>query len=139
MAVTKTVVRNNNNKCLIRIVGTASSDTSTVDIDVDCLGAGFEALTAGGTVRVNIAKVKASTANSITLVRNSVTVGAFYGSDILDESDWVLTDENTHNIVVTFNSGPGMILLELTKVSGFSPMFESAQFGGGDNIAAVGS
>lgn len=139
MAATKTVLRNSINKCLIRIVATTSGDTSTVDIDTDCLGSGFEALTTGGTVRVNIAKVKASTGNSITLVRNSVTVAALYGSDILDEADWVITDQNTHDIVVTFNSGPGMILLELTKVSGFSPMFESAQFGGGDNIAAVGS
>jgi len=138
MAVTKTVVRNNINKCLIRLVGTASSDTATVTLNTDCLG-DFEALTTGGTVRVNIAKVKASTANSITLVRNSVTVGAFYGSDIIDESDWVLTDQNTHDIVVTFVGGAGMVLLELTKVSGFSPEFESAQFGGGDNINAVGS
>ncbi len=138
MAVTKTVVRNNINKCLIRLVGTASSDTATVDIDTDCLGA-FEALTSGGTVRVNIAKVKTSSANSITLVRNGITVAAFYGSDIIDESDWVITDQNTHDIVVTFVGGAGMALLELTKVEGFSPEFESAQFGGGDNINAVGS
>jgi hypothetical protein len=138
MAVTKTVVRNNINKCLIRLVGTSSSDTATVDIDTDCLGA-FEALTSGGTVRVNIAKVKTSSANSITLVRNGVTVAAFYGSDIIDESDWVITDQNTHDIVVTFVGGAGMALLELTKAEGFSPKFESAQFGGGDNINAVGS
>lgn len=138
MAVTKTVVRNNINKCLIRLVATTSGDTSTVDLDVDCLGA-FEALTSGGTVRVNIAKVKTSTANSITLARNGVTVGAFYGSDIIDESDWVLTDQNTHDIVATFVSGPGMILLELTKVDGFSPEFEPGSFGGDDNINAVGS
>lgn len=138
MAATKTVVRNNINKCLIRIVATASSDTSTVDLDVDCLGT-FEALTAGGTVAINIAKVKASTANSITLARNGTTVGAFYGSDIIDESDWVLTDQNTSDVVVTFVGGPGMVLLELTKVSGFSPKFEPGSFGGGDNINAVGS
>jgi hypothetical protein len=138
MAVTKTVVRNNINKCLIRIVGTAGSDTSTVDLDVDCLGS-FEALTAGGTVKVNIAKVKTSSANSITLVRNGVTVAAFYGSDNIEESDWVLTDQNVSDIVVTFAAGPGMILLELTKAEGFSPKFESASFGGDDNINAVGS
>lgn len=138
MAVTKTVVRNNINKCLIRIVATAGGDTSTVALNTDCLG-DFEALTAGGTVKVNIAKVKTSSANSITLVRNGVTVGAFYGSDIIDESDWVLNDQNTHDIVVNFVSGAGMVMLELTKVEGFSPEFESAQFGGNDNINAVGS
>lgn len=138
MAATKTVIRNNINKCLIRIVGTAASDTATVDLDVDCLGS-FEGLTAGGTVRVNIAKVKTSSLNSITLARNGTTVGAFYGSDIIDESDWVLTDQNSSDIVVTFVGGAGMVLLELTKVEGFSPEFESASFGGGDNINAVGS
>jgi hypothetical protein len=138
MAATKTVVRNNINKCLIRIVGTTAGDTSTVDLDVDCLGS-FEALTVGGTVAINIAKVKASTGNSITLVRNGVTVAALYGSDVLDEADWVITDQNTHDIAVTFVSGAGMVLLELTKVSGFSPEFEPGSFGGGDNINAVGS
>lgn len=137
MAATKTVVRNNINKCLIRIVATAGGDTSTVDIDTDCLGS-FEALS-GGTVGVTIAKVKCSTANSITLVRNGVTVGAFYGSDIIDESDWVLSDQSTHDIVVNFVSGAGMVLLELTKASGFSPKFEPGSFGGDDNINAVGS
>jgi hypothetical protein len=138
MAATKTVVRNNLNKCLIRIVGTTSGDTSTVDLDVDCLGS-FEALTSGGTVAVSIAKVKTSSATSITLARNGTTVGAFYGSDIIDESDWVLSDQSTSDIVVTFVGGPGMVLLELTKVSGFSPEFEPGSFGGGDNINAVGS
>lgn len=138
MAATKTVVRNNINKCLIRIVGTTGGDTSTVDIDTDCLGS-FEALTAGGTVKVTIAKVKASTGNSITLTRNGVTVAALYGSDVLDEADWVITDQNTHDITVTFVSGPGMVLLELTKQEGFSPKFEPGSFGGGDNINAVGS
>lgn len=138
MAATKTVIRNNINKCLIRIVGTTASDTATITLNTDCLGA-FEALTAGGTVKVNIAKVKSSTLNSITLVRNSVTVGAFYGADVIDESDWVLTDQNTSDIVVTFVGGAGMVLLELTKVEGFSPKFEPGSFGGADNINAVGS
>lgn len=138
MAATKTVIRNNVNKCLIRIVGTTAADTSTIDLDVDCLGA-FEALTSGGTVRVNIAKVLSSTANSITLARNGTTVAALYGSNTIDESDWVLTDQNTSDIVVTFVGGGGMVMLELTKADGFSPKFESGSFGGNDNINAVGS
>lgn len=138
MAATKTVLRVNNNRALIRVVGTASSDTATITLNSDLVGAG-DALTAGGTPTANIAKVKSSTANSITLVRNAVTVGAFYGSDVIDEADWVLTDQNTSDIVVNFVGGAGMVLLEVTKVAGYSPEFESASFGGNDNIAAVGS
>jgi len=138
MAATKTVLRVNNNRAIVRVVATAGGDTSTITLNSDLVGSG-DALTAGGTPTAIIAKVKTSSANSITLVRSSVTVGAFYGSDVVEESDWVLTDQPTSDIVVNFVGGAGMILIEITKVSGYSPKFEAGSFGGNDNIAAVGS
>lgn len=138
MAATKTVLRVNNNRAVIRVVGTAAADTATIALATDLVGSG-DALTSGGTPTAIIAKVKTSSANSITLVRNAVTVGAFYGSDVVEESDWVLTDQPTSDIVVTFVGGAGMVIIEITKVSGYSPKFEAASFGGNDNIAAVGS
>lgn len=138
MAATKTVLRVNNNRAVIRVVGTAAADTATIALATDLVGSG-DALTSGGTPTAIISKVKTSSANSITLVRNAVTVGAFYGSDVVEESDWVLTDQPTSDIVVTFVGGAGMVLIEITKVSGYSPKFEAASFGGNDNIAAVGS
>jgi hypothetical protein len=138
MAATKTVLRVNNNRAVIRIVATGGGDSSSIALNSDLVGTG-DALTAGGTPTAIIAKVKTSTANSINLLRTGVTVGAFYGSDVIDESDWVLTDQPTSDIVVNFVGGAGMVLLEITKVAGYSPKFESASFGGNDNIAAVGS
>jgi hypothetical protein len=138
MAATKTVLRVNNNRAIVRIVGTAGGDTSTITLNSDLVGSG-DALTSGGTPTAYVTRVKTSSANSVTLVRNGVTVGAFYGSDVIEESDWVLTDQATSDIVVTFVGGAGMVILELTKVSGYSPKFEAGSFGGGDNIAAVGS
>ena len=138
MAATKTVLRVNNNRAIIRIVGTTASDTSTITLNSDLVGTG-DALTSGGTPTANIAMIKTSTANSITVARNGTTVAAQYGSDQLDTPEFVLADQNTSDIVVTFNSGGGMILLDITKVAGYSPKFEAGSFGGGDNIGAVGS
>ena len=138
MAATKTVLRVNNNKALIRIVGTAADDTATISLATDLVGSG-DALTAGGTPKVTIPRVKTSSANSITLTRNSKVVGAFYGSDSIEESDWALTDEQTSDIVVTFVGGGGMIMVEVSKIDGYSPKFETAEFGSYDNPSVVGS
>ena len=138
MAATKTVLRVTNNRAIVRVVGTTASDTATITLNSDLVGTG-DALTAGGTPTANISMIKSSTLNSITVVRNSVTVAALYGADLLDQPEFTLTDQNTSDIVVTFVGGAGAIWLDITKVAGYSPKFESAQFGGGDNIANVGS
>jgi hypothetical protein len=138
MAATKTVLRVNNNRAIVRIVGTAAADTATITLNSDLVGTG-DALTAGGTPTANIAMIKSSTANSISITRGAATVAVLHGSDLLDTPEFTIADGNTSDIVVTFNAGGGMILLDITKVAGYSPKFESAQFGGGDNIANVGS
>jgi hypothetical protein len=138
MAATKTVLRVNNNRAIVRIVGTAGGDTSTITLNSDLVGTG-DALTAGGTPTANIAMIKCSTANHIHVTRNSVQVATIYGTDTIDQPEFVLADQNTFDIVVSFQGGAGMVLLDITKVAGYSPKFESAQFGGGDNIANVGS
>lgn len=138
MAATKTVLRVNNNRAMVRIVGTTAADTATITLNSDLIGAG-DALTAGGTPTANITTIKSSTLNSITIVRNAVTVAALYGSDVLDQPEFTTADQNTFDIVVTFVGGAGTIWLDITKVSGYSPKMESAQFGGNDNIANVGS
>jgi hypothetical protein len=138
MAATKTVLRVNNNRAIVRIVATAGGDTSTITLNSDLVGTG-DALTSGGTPTANIAMIKSSTANHIHVTRNSVQVATMYGGDLIDQPEFILADQNTFDIVVSFQGGAGMILLDITKVAGYSPKFESAQFGGGDNIANVGS
>lgn len=136
MAATKTVLRVSNNRAIVRVVGTAAADTATIAF-ADLVGSG-DALTVGGTPRANIARVKTSSANSITLVRNTTTVATFFGSDAIEESDWVISDVNDQAIVVTFVGGPGMVIIELAKIAGYSPKEESAQFGAYDDPTAVG-
>jgi len=138
MAVTKTVLRVTNNRAIIRIIGTAASDTSTITLNSDLVGSG-DALTAGGTPTANISMMKYTTLNSISVVRNSVATATCFGDGFIDQPEFTFADNNTSDIVVTFNTSGGMLLLDVTKVAGFSPKMESAQFGGGDNIAVVGS
>lgn len=138
MAATKTVLRVTNNRAMVRIVATAGADTATITLNSDLVGSG-DALTAGGTPTANISLIKTSSLNSITVARNGVSVATLYGSDVIDQPEFVLNDQNTSDIVVTFNTGGGMILLDITKVAGYSPKMESGTYGGGDNIAAVGS
>jgi hypothetical protein len=138
MAATKTVLRVNNNRAIVRIVGTAGGDTSTITLNSDLVGTG-DALTSGGTPTANIAMIKCSTANHIHVTRNSVQVAVMYGGDLIDQPEFVLADQNTFDIVVSFQGGAGMILLDITKVAGYSPKFEAGSFGGGDDITAVGS
>ena len=137
MAATKTVLRVTNNKAIIRVIGTAAADTATIAF-ADLVGTG-DALTVGGTPRASICRVKTSSANSITLARNGTTVAAFYGSDAIEESDWVISDLSDQAIVVTFVGGAGMVILELSKNDGYSPKFEAATFGAYDNPSVVGS
>jgi hypothetical protein len=138
MAATKTVLRVTNNRAVIRVVGTAAADTATITLNSDLVGTG-DALTSGGTPTANIAMIKCSTANHIHVTRNSVQVATMYGGDLIDQPEFVLADQNTFDIVVSFQGGAGMILLDITKVSGYSPKFEAGSFGGGDDITAVGS
>lgn len=142
MAVTKTIVKNTQQEAIVKISGTAAS--STIDISADLLAA-KQALTAGGTVRVNIisAMVTGLLGSGITVVRNSVPILSFApensGKFNFEGEGFVDSIENTQNIVVTISGAEAQIYLTLRKVSGFSSMIETAQFGSYDNENAVGS
>ena len=125
MAVTKTVIQNSNSRTTIKIVGTAAADTSTITLASDL------AFTAGnGTVqtvaspKVNISKIFHSTGGNITLVRNTTTVENLFGT--YQQTDYSLAEANDQNIVVTFNTTGGTIILELVKVSGFGDVLPNA-------------
>jgi len=125
MAVTKTVIQNSNSRTTIKIVGTAAADTSTITLSSDL------AFTAGnGTVqtvtspKVNISKIFHSTSGNITVVRNTTTVENLFGT--YQQTDYSLAEANDQNIVVTFNTTGGTIILELVKVSGFGDVLPNA-------------
>ena len=134
MAAVKSVLKKTTNKVTVRITATTASDTATIDLQTDCK---MTNETLGDTQAVNIS-LAAYCGTSAKLVRNAVTVADFIGNGTHEVPQFAITDQNTHDIVVTFG-GAGTLFLELTKVSGFNTPIEDASFGGGDNPTAVGS
>lgn len=138
MAAVKTVLKKTTNKVIVRVTATTAADSATIDLQTDCKLTN-ETLVAGADSQlVNISKVFWSTGTDVKLERNEVLVSHFFGGGVVDESDWVIADQQSKDIVITF-SGPGTIMLLLSKVAGFNTPIEDAQFGGGDNPTAVGS
>jgi hypothetical protein len=126
MAVTKTVIQNSNSRTTIKIVGTVAADTSTVSLLTDL------AFTAGnGTVQtvaspvVNIANILSTSGGTISVVRGGVTVALTAGS-MFNLDRHPLAEGNASDIVVTFNTAGGMIILELNKVTGFGSVTPDA-------------
>jgi hypothetical protein len=135
MAATKTVIKKTNKDAIIRIVATANSDTSTIDLQTDLK---LTNETLGANQKVYVTAAFFSTASNVSLTRNSVVVANYFGGGDHIDSEWVLTDQETHDIVVTFG-GAGMILLHLKKIDGYNDPIETEAFGIKDNPAVVGS
>lgn len=142
MAVTKTILRNTNLETVVQVGGTSGSATITLNSD---LVASSQALTAGGTPTVNITgyMVSGLLTSAITVTRNSVNQMTFApensGTFDFQGQGFAQTQNNTSDIVVTIGAVEGHLILKLRKVDGYSPKVETAQFGGGDNPAVVGS
>jgi hypothetical protein len=116
MTATLTIIGRKHNHATIKVVGTAASDTATIDLDT-LISTGQ---TVDGTPKVNLARARYSVSSSgdVTVTRNSVTVLKLFGHD---EIECPTPEQNTHDIVVTFNnSAGGTIILEVAKVGGYS-------------------
>lgn len=127
MASTQTMLRSTNNRALVRVIGGAAADAETITLA--SLVASHQEVEEGGTPAVNIAKMIVSSNNGVTITRGATVVATVYGSINLDESDWVLNDANTEDLIVEFTGGPGMVLLELSKVSGYVLQIQPDQGG----------
>lgn len=134
MAAVKTITKLTTNDAIVRITATADADTATIDISDD-LKMTNETI---GTPTVYVAAICHQTAANIKLTRNSVVVGHYFLNGVIESNDFAISDQATHDIVVTFG-GAGMIILHLKKVSGYNTPFEPATFGSYDNPNAVGS
>jgi hypothetical protein len=135
MAATKTVTKKTNKDAIVRIVATAANDTSTIDLQTDLK---LTNETLGAAQKVYISAAYFSTAANVSLTRNSVVVANYFGGGDHIDAEWVLTDQETHDIVVTFG-GAGMILLHLKKIDGYNDPIETAAFGIYDDETVVGS
>lgn len=138
MAAVKTVLKKTTNKVIVRITATTAADTATIDLQTDCKMAN-ETLVAGADSQlVNIADYFWTTSSSVKIERNGALIADLHGGGQNMEAEWVLADQNSKDIVVTF-AGPGTLMLALSKVAGFNTPIEDAQFGGGDDPTAVGA
>lgn len=138
MAAVKTVLKKTTNKVIVRITATTANDTATIDLQTDCKMTN-ETLVAGADSQVvNIADMFWTTSSSVKIERNTALIIDLHGSGQAMEAEWVLADQASKDIVVTF-AGAGTLILVLSKVSGFNTPIEDAQFGGGDDATAVGA
>ena len=136
MAATKTVTKKTNQDAHVRIIATAASDTSTISLATDLKLT--NEVTAGNTQQVIITQVAFTSSSSITLTRNSVVVANYHGTGVFADSEFVVIDQPSSDIVVTF-AGAGMINLKLKKVDGYTDPIETGAFGAKDNPAVAGS
>ena len=81
------------------------------------------------TPAVNITNVKYSLGGSCSVVRNAITVLNLYGTWMANNDGFGLSEQNDQNIVVTFTTQGGTLLIELAKVGGFD--LESQAFNAG--------
>jgi hypothetical protein len=120
MAVTKTLTKNDRQRAVVHIIGTAAGDSSTILL-TDLLAAD-ETSSSSVTLRANISVAYANTdgASGVTISRNSTpvlklhTFSEYPGANQLPS----IAIGNNSSIVVTFGD-PGMVVLDLRKVEGF--------------------
>ena len=142
MAVVKTILKKTHQEAVVKVSGTAA--TATISLASDLLPTN-QALTSGGTPRVNIIGAHWTGANgcAITITRNSVVIlnasadqptnFDFEGLGFVDNV------ENASDIEVAVSGASGQIYLQLRKVDGYSTKIEYADFGQYDDPTAVGS
>lgn len=137
----KTILKLNGSKAAVKCYGSAINETITLNSD---LLLGTEALTVGGTPRVNLLSViwAGAPGGSITITRNSVVVLQLttdsIGSIDFHDKDFSDTIQNDKDIVIT-SSGVAQIYMVLRKVTGYSSKIETSVFSVYDNPAVVGS
>lgn len=116
MAATVHYITKTHNRAVVKIVGTAASDTATINITTDLLVSGQTA--SSPKVGISAVAYSCSSAGDVTVVRNSIPVFKLFGHDSLSYGS---NEQSNQNIVVTFNtSAGGTLILELSKTSGFS-------------------
>lgn len=123
MATVKTIFKKTYGEALVKVAGTAASET--INLATDLLSTNSE-LVDGGTPVVNIAAVTWTGVSTgvITITRNNVIVMTLNAgaSGFLDFGGQIFPPdetENTSDIVVTISGGQAECWIRLRKVSGY--------------------
>jgi hypothetical protein len=141
MALNVTYLKKTINEVVVKLEG--SADNSTLAF-ADLVG-DRDALTAGGTPKVNIVGITATGLlnSQATITRNSVVVASispqFAPNLNLKAENISDSVQNDKTINVAISGAAAQVYLTLRKVDGYSPTSELALRGAYDNEAAVGS
>ena len=101
---------------VVRVSGDAA-DTGVIDLSVTLK----KATETVSTPIVNIARVHwfCDAQSAVTITRNSVDILHLHGAGYTDWYGFVENTENDQDISVSFASGSGVVILELSKVGGY--------------------
>lgn len=139
--MSKRVLKQTETLAVVKISGTGSSDTITLNTDLLS-----STMVVDGTPRVNIAyvqwNVSSAASDTITITRGGTPVLNLYQNagelDLSGNGGYSDDTGNDQPLVVTI-TGTGNLYLTLRKVSGYKSKIETAQFGSYDNTTVVGS
>ena len=103
---------------VVRVSGDAA-DTGVIDLSVTLK----KATETVSTPIVNIARVHwfCDAQSAVTITRNSVDILHLHGSGYTDWYGFTENTENDQDISVSFASGSGVVILELSKIGGYGP------------------
>lgn len=138
--MSKVILKKTESKVVVKCAGTDLNESIT--LNTDCL-ASTEALTVGGTPKVNILGVHWAGApdSVITITRGTTNILKLNannpGNFDFQDKDFADTVGNTSNITVT-STGEAFVYLLLRKVSGYSSKIELAEFSVYDDTTKVG-
>ena len=118
MAATTTVLKLTQVQGVVKVHG-ENSDSATIDLD-DTLLKDTET---AGTPEVNIRRLYWTTDKNadITITRNSEHIYHLFGNGDMDFHGFTDNQENTSDIVITFNNGDGIVIIDCAKVAGYGP------------------
>lgn len=123
LSVTTTSTANDTIVVLEKVITEASIAVTTTSYESDVASPGQ----AVGTPLVNISGFQYTLGNSATVVRNSVTVANLFGNwwGMNDQGrGFGFAEQNDRDIVLTSVTSGGTLIIELSKISGFSPVYQ---------------
>jgi hypothetical protein len=141
MALNVTYLKKTINEVIVKLEG--SADNSTLAF-ADFAG-GRDALTAGGTPKVNIVGITATGLlnSQATITRNGVVVASIspqFAPNLNLKAESISDSvQNDKAINVAISGAAAQVYLTLRKVDGYSPTSETATYGAYDNETVVGS